>query len=92
MREQGPRDRGETDDRDRDLRDVVEQESSRGRRRGAPSDPDVRRERARLMRNYERAFRKGATEREFANAIRDLGLKDGTPPFVAALSLWRRTR
>lgn len=69
-----------------DLRDVMEEEKSRGRRR--PTEAAARRERARLLRGFRELLALD-DERAFCAAIRELGLKDGSPEFREALRIWR---
>lgn len=68
-----------------DVFDVIEEETSRGRR---PIDTEARREQQLLRRDYLRLIREG-TEEDFLAAIRALGFEDGTPDFERIVALYR---
>ncbi len=67
------------------LSDVYRAEKRRGRR---PVDDAAKRERERVLRLAAEALRK-KDEREFLNALREGGLKDGTDAFARALQIFR---
>lgn len=71
-----------------DLEDVLQEETSRGRR---PVDATFRRRSRELARALSRTIREG-NEKEFLRMVRALGLKDGSPEFAAVLRLWRDAR
>lgn len=73
-----------------DLRDLRIEEESRGRRRPVV-DATTRRQRQRLLRAFRKALELG-DEKLFLAAIRDLGLKDGSPEFLRAWKVWRDYR
>ena len=75
-------------DKDPDLEDMMIEERSRGRR---PVDMKTRRERQRLRRELRRLI-KARDERGFIEAIRNVGLKDGSPEFLNALRVWRESQ
>ncbi len=68
-----------------DLRDVIREETSRGRRR---VDIEARRERARVVKSM-REHLSIPTEKEFLKAMRAVGLEDGSPALEQALRAWR---
>ncbi len=74
---------------DEDLREVMDEEKSRGRRR--PADPEARKRRKALLRDLRRLLKYG-DEKDFVEAIRALGLKEGSPEFQNALAVWREYR
>ena len=77
------------DDRKKqDLEDVILAESRRGKR---PIDIEERRRRAQLQRDF-RALLEESSKEGFVKAIRALGLRDGSPEFEQALSIWNETR
>jgi hypothetical protein len=76
------------DKRRKDLEDVMRAESRRGRR---PVDLESRREQMRKMESMRRYLALG-TEEEFREAMRGVGLRDGSPEFLIALQLWREYR
>ncbi len=73
---------------ERDLDDVIREEKSRGRR---PVDMKARRERQKLLRDLRRLIATG-DERGFLQAIRSVGLKDGSPEFLEAWRVWRESQ
>ncbi len=79
------KDKDQEKDKDLNLHDVMIEEQSRGRR---PVDMKTRRERERLRRELRRLLEAG-DERGFIEAIRSVGLKDGSAEFWNALRAWR---
>lgn len=73
------------DPKDSDIQDVMKEEKSRGRRR---VDADALRRRAELLAKYREAM-KLRTEREFVEAIRELGFGDDPERLRAILKIWR---
>jgi hypothetical protein len=73
------------DDIDRDVSDVMREETSRGRRRVDTAKREQRRD---LLAYIRKAIDLG-DERLFLTAVRKAGLKDGTPGFREALELFR---
>lgn len=71
---------------DPDVDDVI-QEQTKGWRN--PAAFLARKERARQLWIARRALR-ARTEREYAQALRDLGIRDGTPEFSEKLAEWHR--
>jgi hypothetical protein len=76
------------DKKKQDLEDVIRAESRRGKR---PIDIEERRRRAQLQRDFRTLLEEGSKE-DFVKAIRALGLRDGSPEFEHALSIWNETR
>jgi hypothetical protein len=74
-----------TDAEDKDLRDVMREEKSRGKRR---VDPEEERKRQELLRGFRSAL-DARTEREFLDAIKLLGLGDDPLKRENALKIWR---
>lgn len=74
-----------TDAEDKDLRDVMREEKSRGKRR---VDPDEERKRQELLRAFRNAL-EARTEREFLEAIKLLGLDDDPQKRENVLKIWR---
>ena len=70
---------------DPDVRDVMREEKSRGKRR---VDIKALRQREQLLRQFREAL-KLRTEREFVDAIRELGLADDPEKLREALKIWR---
>jgi uncharacterized protein YpiB (UPF0302 family) len=70
---------------DKDIRDVIAEEKSRGKHR---VDVKARKERAELLR-YIRDALELKTEREFLEAIRQLQLGDDPKKLENALKIWR---
>ena len=71
-----------------DLSDVIKKETRRGRR---PIDLDARRKRAEMLSDFRKLLTL-ATEEEFMQAMRAVGLRDGSPQFLEALRIWRDYR
>ncbi len=69
-----------------DIREVMAEEKSRGRRR--PMDAAARRRHQELLRIFGEAL-KLQTEREFIEAIRELGLTDDEEKLQKPLKIWR---
>lgn len=67
-----------------DLDDVMREERARGRRR---VDIEARRERARVVKAM-REHLSLPTEEEFLEAMRRVGLEDGSPALEQALQAW----
>lgn len=76
------------EDREKDLREVMAEEKARGRRR---IDAETRRQRAQRL-NDARRLLSTATKEEFLEAMRAVGLKDGSQEFEEALRIWREFR
>ena len=74
-----------TDAEDKDLRDVMREEKSRGKRR---IDPDEERKHQELLRGFRDALQ-ARTEREFVDAIKLLGLGDDPQKREKSLKIWR---
>jgi len=72
----------------KDLEDVIREETSRGRRR---IDTKARRERAERLEDIRRLL-EDATEQEFVEAITAAGLQPGSFQFRQALQIWRAGR
>ena len=72
-------------DKERDLKDVVKQQSRRGRR---PIDIEAVRKRSELAPKLLTL----TTEKEFAEAMHAFGPAEGTEEFSAALDAWRGFR
>ena len=70
---------------DPDIRDVMREEKSRGKRR---VDMKALRQREELLKGFREAL-KLKTEREFLEAIRELGLADDPEKLREALKIWR---
>ncbi len=73
------------EDIDSDIRDVMKEEKSRGKRR---IDPGALRRRDELLVKYREAL-KLRTEREFLDAIRGIGLGDDPERLREILKIWR---
>ncbi len=71
-----------------DLEDIMRSETRRGKR---PMDIEERRRRAELQRDFKFLL-ESASKEEFVKAIHALGLRDGSPQFEQALSIWNETR
>lgn len=78
----------EKDKKQAELDDVIREETRRGRR---PIDIEERRRQAQLKRDLRIYLRIG-TEQEFLEAMRALGLRDGSPQLKEALKAWRAFR
>ena len=76
--------------RDDDLDDVIKEERSRGRRQ--PVRASSLADRRKVQKLAELLGKHDCDEREFLQAIRDLGLKDGSEPFLRLVALWREHR
>ena len=70
---------------DPDIRDVMREEKSRGKRR---VDMKALRQREELLNGFREALKLG-TERKFLEAIRELGLADDPEKLREALKIWR---
>ena len=70
---------------DQDLRDLMREEKSRGKRR---IDPAEHRRRQELLKGFRDAL-DARTEREFLEAIKLLGLGDDPLKHEKALKIWR---
>jgi hypothetical protein len=71
-----------------ELDDVIREETRRGRR---PIDIEERRRQAQLKRDL-RMYLRIAIEQEFREAMRALGLRDGSRQLEQALTIWRTFR
>jgi len=76
------------EEREKDLREVIAEETARGRRR---IDTEARRQRAKRL-SDARALLSTATKEEFLAAMRAVGLPDGSPELEEALRIWREFR
>jgi len=76
------------DKRKKDLEEVMRTESRRGRR---PIDLEARRQHAEKLKTM-RIFLTIGSEEEFAKAMRDAGVPDGSQEFLEALRTWRAYR
>jgi hypothetical protein len=74
--------------RKEELKDVILEETSRGRRH---VDPEARRERTKRLEGARKLLAV-ATEVEFLAAMRAVGLRDGSPELSEALRIWRGYR
>jgi len=70
---------------DPDIHDVMREEKSRGKRR---LDMKALRQREELLKAFREAL-KLRVEREFVDAIRELGLADDPEKLREALKIWR---
>ena len=68
-----------------EIQDVMKEEKSRGKRR---VDTKAIRQREELLRGFREAL-KLRTERDFVEAIRELGLADAPVKLREALKIWR---
>jgi hypothetical protein len=68
-----------------DIRDAMKEEKSRGRRRVDTGARQLRQERIKALQEALKA----RTEREFVEAIRELGLADDPEKLREALKIWR---
>jgi hypothetical protein len=68
-----------------DIMDVMKEEKSRGKRRVDTKALHLTQERLKLLREAL----KSETEREFVEAIRELGLADDSEKLREALKIWR---
>jgi len=71
-----------------DIRDVMQEELSRGRN---PTRAEARREHAQTIRQAGRLLRI-ATEEEVVQAIRKAGIRAGSSEEQRALAVWRENR
>ena len=71
--------------KDPDIQDVMKEEKSRGKRR---VDMKALRQREELLKGFREAL-KLRTEREFVEAIRELGFADDPVKMREALKIWR---
>ena len=71
-----------------DVRDLIAEEKSRGRRK---YDPEERRERRELLKAYRKLLEE-TTEVQFKEMLRQRGLRDDSPAFQDALAAWRETQ
>ncbi len=74
---------------DDELKDVMKEEGSRGRR---PVDATARRRHSRLLKEFRELLANCANETDFRKAIEGLGLKPGTSQYVDALQAYRDYR
>ncbi len=73
------------DPEDSDIHDVMKEEKSRGKRR---IDIGARQKRQERLKALQEAL-KARTEREFVEAIRELGYADDPEKLREALKIWR---
>jgi hypothetical protein len=74
--------------RRKDLEEVRQKETRRGRR---PIDFDERRKREERLNEFRKLLEL-ATEEEFVTAMRAVGLRDDSPEFLEALRIWKNYR
>jgi sugar diacid utilization regulator len=74
------------DSKDSEIRDVMKEEKSRGKRRVDTKALELKQHRLKVLRE---ALRNSKTEREFAETIRELGLADDPEKLREALKIWR---
>lgn len=75
---------------DQDLRDVMAEESSRGRRQ--PKKSMTLEKKRRIERAATKLADSNCSEREFLAAIRELGYEEGSREFDACVKLWNARR
>ena len=75
-----------TDSEESDLQNVMKEEKSRGKRRVDTKVLQLRQERLKILRE---ALTNSRTEREFVEAIRELGIADDPAKLREALKIWR---
>ncbi|MGA7796284.1 MAG: hypothetical protein WCA19_24905 [Candidatus Acidiferrales bacterium] len=73
------------DPKDPDIQDVMREEKSRGKRRVDTGARQLREERLKALQEALKA----RTEREFLEAIRELGYADDPEKLRQALKIWR---
>ena len=74
---------------DNDIREVMADETGRGRRR--PHSAAAARKRARLLRALRPLFAE-MSEGRFRDAMRTYGLREDSPEFEIALQIWRESQ
>jgi hypothetical protein len=74
------------DSKDSEIRDVMKEEKSRGKRRVDTKALESKQHRLKVLRE---ALRNSKTEREFVETIRELGLADDPEKLREALKIWR---
>ena len=74
------------DSKDSEIRDVMKEEKSRGKRRVDTKALELKQHRLKVLRE---ALRNSKTEREFVETIRELGLADDPEKLREALKIWR---
>jgi hypothetical protein len=72
--------------KDRDIHNVMKEEKSRGKRRVDTKAREQTQERLKVLRE---ALISSKTEREFVEAIRELGYADDPEKLREALKIWR---
>jgi hypothetical protein len=70
---------------DKDLRDVMREETSRGKRR--PVDTAEEKKKRKLQKDALRAIQSGDLH-AFVRMLHEAGVKDGTPAFANALKIF----
>jgi len=73
------------DPKDPDIQDVMREEKSRGKRRVDMGARQLRQQRFKVLQEVLKA----RTEREFVEAIRELGYADDPEKLREALKIWR---
>jgi len=73
------------DPKDPDIQDVMREEKSRGKRRVDVEARQLRQQRLKVLHEVLKA----RTEREFVEAIRELGYADDPEKLREALEIWR---
>ena len=71
-----------------DVDEVMKLEKQRGRR---PIDFEARRKRTQLLRDMKKLL-ETATELEFLEAMRVVGMREGSPGWLEAMRIWRENR
>ena len=74
-----------TNGEDKDLRDVMREETSRGKRR--PVDTAEEKKKRKLQKDALRAIQSGDLH-AFVRMLHEAGVKDGTPAFANALKIF----
>ena len=76
------------DKKERDLQDVIKEESRRGRR---PLDPEAQRAPSERLDSFQKLLEIG-TEEELVKAMCAFGSREGSKQFLASLEIWRGHR
>jgi hypothetical protein len=75
---------------DKNLKDVIAEESSRGRKQ--PKKLMTVERKRRIQRAAAKLAASGCSREEFLEAIRELGYEEGSKEFDACLKLWNSRR
>jgi hypothetical protein len=73
--------------KDEDIKDVMREEGSRGRKR---VDTAARKKHQQRLKDFQKLL--NGTEEEFISAIRAGGIRADSPLFLEALRIWRENR